>query len=140
MLGNAAYAELTYSEDPPIFPDVLVQLPSPNQFVASVGNVVVNQVLLPSVSATITLSSSFGVNQFVLNGVTATISLGTVTVQELNISGVQATGQVGNVFIWGPIIDLGNTTWTEIDPDRDTSYTNLTPDNSTTWINVGGMT
>ncbi len=140
MLGNAAYAELTYSEVPPIFPDVVVQASTPNQIVTSVGNVVVNQVLLPSVSATITLSSSFGVNQFILNGVTATVSIGTVSVQELNISGVKATARVGDVFIWGPIIDLGNTIWTDIDPDRDTSYTNLTPDNSTTWINVGGMT
>lgn len=139
MLGNAAFSEQAISTEGLPFPNVRVDAPTPAAVTAAVGVVQVNEVLVTGVTASAILSSSFGVNTFVVNGVSATVELGDVLVQELNISGVEGVGSVGQVLVWGALIDVVNTTWSTIDPDRDTSYSDITPTPGTTWTNVGGM-
>lgn len=139
MLGNAAFSEQAISTEGLPFPNVRVDAPTPAAFTATVGVVQVNEVLVTGVSGSAILSSSFGVNTFVVNGVSATAELGDVIVQELNISGVEGVGLVGQVLVWGALIDVADTTWSAIDPDRDTSYSDITPTPGTTWTNVGGM-
>lgn len=139
MLGNVAYAEQAYSEVPPIVNNVRVQLPTPNAFIGSVGSVAVNEVLVSGVSATVTLSTSYGINQFICPSVSATVELGTVSVQELNVSGVQGNVEIGQVLVWGPLIDLAFTSWSAIDPNSITVYSDIDPDTFTVWSDIGGM-
>jgi hypothetical protein len=139
MLGNAAFSEQAISTEGLPFPNVRVDAPTPAAFATSVGSVVVNEVLVTGVSASAILSSSFGVNTFVVNGVAGTAEVGNVLVQELNISGVEALGVVGQVLVWGALIDVADTTWSTIDPNTFTSYSDITPTPGTTWTNVGGM-
>ena len=139
MLGNAAFSEQAISTEGLPFPNVRVDLPTPAAFTTTVGVVQVNELLVTGVTASAILSSSFGVNTFVVDGVVGTGEVGNVLVQELNISGVEGLGLVGQVLVWGALIDVANTTWSTIDPDRDTSYSDITPTPGTTWTNVGGM-
>lgn len=140
MLGNAAYSEQAISTEGLPFPNVRVDLPTPAAFTTTVGVVQINEIMLPTpASLNAILSTSVAVNQFVVPGVVAVGEIGTPLIQELNVSGVVGTGVIGQVLVWGALIDVSDTAWSTIDPDRDTSYSDITPSPGTTWTNVGGM-
>jgi hypothetical protein len=140
MLGNAAFSEQAISTEGLPFPNVRVFVSAPAGMTAAIGTVQINEIMLPTpVALTAILSSSFAVNQFVVPGVSATGEIGTPSVQELNVSGVEGLALVGQVLVWGAIIDPVDTTWSTIDPNTVTSYSDITPTPGTTWTNVGGM-
>jgi hypothetical protein len=45
-----------------------------------------------------------------------------------SIAGVSATGQVGQVIVWGRVIPDPGNLWTDVDPSAISDWTDVTPD------------
>jgi hypothetical protein len=51
-------------------------------------------------------------------------------------TGVSATGQMGQVIVWGAIIPDPGTAWTDVDPSATTIWTDVQPAPGSIWTDI----
>jgi len=54
----------------------------------------------------------------------------------INVTGLNATGLVGNVLIWGIISNNQNPSWADLNNTQSTNWTSVNDSQTTTWIPV----
>jgi hypothetical protein len=52
------------------------------------------------------------------------------------VAGVSATGQAGQVLVWGPIRPDPGNDWTDVDPSGTNIWTDVLPDPGSIWTPV----
>jgi hypothetical protein len=52
------------------------------------------------------------------------------------VSGVLATGRIGQVTVWGKIVPNPGTTWINDNPNPGTTWINDNPNPGTTWTKI----
>tara|TARA_R110002020_G_C16277399_1_gene771570 strand:- start:162 stop:533 length:372 start_codon:yes stop_codon:yes gene_type:complete len=86
----------------------------------------------------VTVVQGTGVNVSV-TGSGATLVVGSVTTNNANnfsVTGVAATGLTGGVLVWGPIVPVQSSSFSNITPSQSSSFSEVSPSQDPDWTNI----